>query len=70
MYDKKTYGHLFNDRQFYMMQDIEEVNYYNMYQVINSYRCVFATEDHFATAKKYCEDHPELQAYHSTVEVL
>ena len=70
MYDKKTYGHLFNDRQFYVMQDIEEVNYYNMYQVINSYRCVFATEDHFATAKKYCEDHPELQAYHSTVEVL
>lgn len=70
MYDKKTYGHLFNDRQFFEIQDIEEVNYYNMYQVIDSYRCVFATWDHFAVAKKYCQDHPELQAYCSTVEVL
>lgn len=69
MYDKNAYGHLFCDRQFYEMKNTEEINYYNMFQVIDSYRCIFAVRDHFATAKKYCEDHPELQAYRSTVEV-
>lgn len=69
MYDKNEYGHLFCDRQFYEMKDIEEVNYYNMLQVIDSYRCVFAAGEDFVAAKKYCEDHPELQAYRSAVEV-
>lgn len=70
MFDKKCYGHIFQDRQFWIMDDTEEVKYYNMYQVINSYRCVFAVENDFEFAKQYCEEHPEMQKYHPQIEVL
>lgn len=70
MFDKKSYGHIFRDRQFWVMEDTEEVKYYNMHQVINSYRCVFAVENDFEAAKQYCEEHPELQKYHPQIEVL
>lgn len=70
MFDKDSYGHIFRDRQFYEMVDTEEVKYYNMHQVVNSYRCVFAVNNDFAEAKEYCEANPELQKYHSQIEVL
>lgn len=70
MFDAKTYGSIYKDRQFYVMSDAEEVTYYNLYQVAHSYRCVFAVGNDFDVAKKYCEKHPELQEYQSEIEVL
>ena len=70
MGDSNTYGHCLQDRRFIEISDPEQVEYYNMYQVFNSYRCVFSASHDFASIKKYCEDHPDLQAYQSHVEVL
>ena len=70
MFDKTYYGHLFTDRQFYEITDPKEVKYYNFYQVVHSNRCIFADENNFESAKKYCEDHPEQQAYQPEIEVL
>lgn len=70
MGDSKTYGHWLQDRRFIEIFDPEQVEYYNMRQVFNSYRCVFSASHDFASVKKYCEDHPDLQAYQSHVEVL
>ena len=70
MCDSKTYGHLFKDRQYYEISDPEQVEYYNMYQVFNSYRCVFSASHNFASVKQFCEEHPSLQSYQSHIEVL
>ena len=70
MYDTKMYGDIFKDRQFYAMSDVDEVKYYNLYQVVHSYRCVFAAENDFEIAKNYCEKHSELQEYQSEIEVM
>lgn len=70
MGDSKTYGHCLQDRRFIEIFDPDQVEYYNMYQVFNSYRCVFSASHDFASAKKYCEDYPDLQTYQSHVEVL
>ncbi|SOB72687.1 Protein of unknown function (DUF4238) [Anaerobutyricum hallii] len=70
MFDSKTYGPIFKDRQFYVMSDVEEVTYYNLHQVAHSYRCVFSNGDDFKVAKKYCKKYPELQEYQSEIEVL
>lgn len=70
MFDKKEYGGLFNDRQFYEMYDLEEVKYYNKHQILHSYRCVYSVSQDFSLAEKFCKDNPELQEYHSDIEVL
>lgn len=70
MYDRKTYGHLFTDRQYYEITDPEEVIFYNWYQIHNSYRYVFSNNTDFSEAKKYCQDHPEQQQYLPQIEVV
>lgn len=70
MGDRKTYGHCLQDRRYYEISDPEDVEYYNMYQVTNSYRCVFSTSYDFSNVKKFCEEHPSLQTYQSQIEVL
>lgn len=70
MYDRNTIGNYFRDRQFYETTDRKAVEYYNTWQVLNSYRCVFAAGSDFLLAKKMCEDNPELQKYQPSVEVM
>ena len=70
MYDKKTYGDIFTDRQFWEITDPDEVIYYNWHQVHNSYRYVFSNNTDFEKAKEYCKNHPEHQSYLSQIEVL
>lgn len=70
MFDKKEYGEIFRDRQFYEMHDLEEVKYYNQHQVIHSYRCIYSVAEDFSLAEKFCIDNPELQKYQSEIEVL
>ena len=69
MYDRKRYDKVFSDRQFAILSTIEEVEYYNRVQVINSNRCVFSGQSNFGLAEKLCKEHPKLQAYQSRVEV-
>jgi len=69
MYDRNTIGNCFKDRQFYEVADRKAVEYYNMWQVVNCYRCVFSIGSDFLSAKKMCEDNPELQKYQSRVQV-
>lgn len=70
MFDESTYGKLFKDRQFYEIHDLEEVKYYNSWQVIHSYRCVFSKNDDFSLALKLCQENSVLKEYQSEVEVI
>lgn len=70
MYDRNTIGSYFRDRQFYEITDRKAVEYYNAWQVINSYRCVFAVDSDFLLAKKMCEENSDLQKYQSRVDVM
>lgn len=60
MYDKKWYSNCFNDRSFIILNDKEDIDYYNRAQVIHSFRCIFSQEDDFKIADDTCKKYPEI----------
>lgn len=69
MYERSTYSAIFSDRQFVVLTTKEQIEYYNRVQVINSYRCVFSSNDSFDLAKRMCDENPDLRHPQSRVQV-
>ncbi|MBS3199161.1 DUF4238 domain-containing protein [Turicibacter bilis] len=69
MYEKTTYNEIFSDKQFHVLTSESDINYFNSYQVLQRYRCIFSEKKNFEFANKIYEENPELQKYQSRIEV-
>lgn len=61
MYEKNIYESFFSDREIRVITSKEDIDFYNLYQVINSYRCIFSESNNFELIKKILETYPQLR---------
>lgn len=69
MYEKTWHSNRFSDRSFVSLTSKEKVAYFNMYQIMQSDRCVFSIKDDFGLAEQMCEEFPQLKEYQPKVKV-
>lgn len=61
LYDEKTYGVLYSDRQYISIDSNDEVQYFNKAQILSSTRFVFSNNEDFSLAENICNEHPEIR---------
>lgn len=69
MYEKNIYESFFLDREIRVITSKKDIDYYNMYQVLNSYRCIFSESNNFELIKKILEIYPQLRQRQSHIIV-
>lgn len=66
---KNIYESFFLDREIRVITSKKDIDYYNMYQVLNSYRCIFSESNNFELIKKILEIYPQLRQRQSHIIV-